>query len=175
MRRRVEGGAFPSLFSWFFFLGAFHPHLCICLFFIGISLCIGIALYLATSPLFFGRSSLILFFSGVQTKVQTSISSTSFVAIILVPSSCLFCKLFCYNYMFCYYYILLLTTYNNVSWHHDPLLHSRVIYGYLLCFWEVDMYKFSKLLHCQSISGFWRRAIPDEIASDLTRGSYGGT
>ena len=38
MRRRVEGGVFLSLFSWFFFLGAFHPHSCICLFFIGISL-----------------------------------------------------------------------------------------------------------------------------------------
>jgi hypothetical protein len=29
--------------------------------------------------------------------------------------------------MFCYYYTLLLTTYNSVSWHHDPLLHFYTV------------------------------------------------
>lgn len=91
---------FLRSFLGFFFLGAFHPHSCIRLFVIGIFSLHRhrfVSCY-TTSPLsffLFCRSSLILFFSGVQTKVQTSIaSSTSFVVIILVPSTCLFCYRF---------------------------------------------------------------------------------
>lgn len=125
-RCTVGGGVFLlRSFLGLFFLDAFHPHSCICLF-------LHLVLHRHSFLHRFASCYITIVFFSLSSFVidplllwnfPTSISSSTSCVVNHSCSVVLFVLLlFCYHYMFCYYYALLLTTYNSVSWHHDPLL-----------------------------------------------------